>query len=204
MAMYDPGQLYVDPILTNFSVGFQDQTLYGDQIFPMVPVRTQSGKYRVFDRSNWLIFPARREPGTESNEIRGRKWSQDTFNTKEQSLQAAILDEERQELTSLGGLADPVFGGALTIQPEVDATNLITRSLLLEHELKVSTVVRDTTTYPAANVVTLAGASRWNNHTFVTAGDPYSIVSNPVGDIHTGMLAVWGAVREYPNVMIIP
>jgi hypothetical protein len=204
MAMYDPGTLYVDPILTNMSVGFQDQTLYGGQIMPFVDVRTQSGRYRVFDRSNWLIFPARREPGTEANEVRGRKWSQDTFNTKEHSLQAAILDEERQELTSLGGLADPVFGGALQIQPEVDATELVTRSLLLEHELKVSTVVRDTTTYPAANVVTLSGTSRWNNHTYVTAGVPSSVVSDPVSDIHTGMLAVWGATRRYPNTMIIP
>src|SRR5215831_5241117 len=100
MAMYDPGLLYQDPILTNFSVGFQDQALYGDRIFPPTPVNTQSGRYRVFDRSNWIIFESVREPGGVSNEISGAKWSEDTFETKERSLQVAILDEERQQLQS--------------------------------------------------------------------------------------------------------
>src|SRR5512134_2209568 len=104
--MYDPGTLYVDPILTDFSVGYEDQTLFGERIMPLTPVRTQSGKYRVFDRSSWLIYPDRREPGTVANEIRGAKWSEDTFFTKEHSLQAPVHDEEDQQLNSLGGFAN--------------------------------------------------------------------------------------------------
>src|SRR5665213_1503833 len=127
--MYDPGTLYLDPILTQLSVGFQDQTLYGMAIAPETPVRTQSGKYNVFDRSSWIIHEDRREPGTVANEIAGRKWSTDVFETKEHSLQAPILDEERQQLVSQGGLADPTFGGALQIDPEVDATNAVTMSI---------------------------------------------------------------------------
>jgi hypothetical protein len=109
--MYDPNQLYIDPILTGFSVGFQDQELIGRLIMPETPVRTKSGKYNVFDRSGWLIHEARREPGAVANEILGAKWSTDMFETREQSLQAPIFDEERQQLQSQGGLADPVFGG---------------------------------------------------------------------------------------------
>src|SRR6476659_2458496 len=106
--MYDPSALYTDPILTNLSVGFKDQSLYGAELFPITPVNTQSGRYRVFDRSDWVIFEDRREPGDVAREVRGRKWSEDTFRTSEHSLQGAVNDEENQQLNSLGGFANPV------------------------------------------------------------------------------------------------
>jgi hypothetical protein len=199
--MYDPGTLYSDPILTNFSVGYRDQALYGERIMPLTPVRTQSGRYRVFDRSNWLIFESAREPGTVANEIMGRKWSEDFFQTRERSLQAPILDEERQQLESAGGLANPVFGGALQIDPELDATALVLRSLLLDHELKVSSLVRDPAQYAASNKITLAGTSQWNDYTATLPAMP---VSNPVNDIMVGMRAVYAGTGRYPNTLVIP
>lgn len=202
--MYDPGTLYVDPILTGFSVGFKDQTLYGDQLFPITSVRTPSGRYRVFDRSDWVAFKSRREPGTVANEVKGRKWSEDTFFTHEHSLQSPVLDEEMQELYSQGGLADPVFGGALQIQPMEDATNLVTRSLLLEHEAKVASTIRNTANYPSTNKVALSGSQQWDDYTFVTGGDVYSIVSDPVGDIRAAMIAIWTLTRRYPNTLVMP
>lgn len=197
--MYDPGELYVDPILTGFSVGYQDQTLYGTRLFPITPVRTQSGKYRVFDRSNWIIFPSRREPGTVANEVRGAKWSQDTFFTKEHSLQAPVHDEENQELTSQGGLADAVFGGALQIDPERDATELVTRSILLEHEQKVANAIRNAANYPGNHVVTLAGAQQWSDYTGGTAS-----TSDPVTALRAGVMRVRLDTGRWPNTIIMP
>lgn len=197
--MYDPGLLYVDPILTGFSVGFQDQTLYGTRLFPITPVRTQSGNYRVYDRSNWIIFPSRREPGTIANEVRGGKWSLDNFQTKEHSLQAPILDEERQELFSQGGLSDPTFGGDLQIEPERDATDLVTRSLLLEHEQKVSTAMRNAANYPGNHTVTLAGAQQWSDYT-----NGVTSTSNPVSDIKNAVMRIYQDTGRWPNTMTIP
>jgi hypothetical protein len=197
--MYDPGTLYQDPILTGFSVGYKDQALYGDRIFPVSPVRTQSGRYRVFDRSNWLIFESAREPGAVANEILGAKWSEDTFYTRERSLQVPIYDEERQQLVSQGGFANATFGGALQINPEMDATELATRSILLDLESKVSTLVRDPAQYAAANKITLSGTSQWNDYTGGTAS-----TSNPVNDVMVGMRAVYAATLRYPNTMIVP
>jgi hypothetical protein len=197
--MYDPGTLYQDPILTGFSVGYKDQALYGDRIFPVSPVRTQSGRYRVFDRSNWLIFESAREPGAVANEILGAKWSEDTFYTRERSLQVPIYDEERQQLTSQGGFANATFGGALQINPEMDATELATRSILLDLEAKVSTLVRDPAQYAAANKITLSGTSQWNDYTGGTAS-----TSNPVNDIMVGMRAVYAATLRYPNTLVVP
>lgn len=197
--MYDPGTLYSDPILTNFSVGYRDQALYGERILPVTPVNTQSGRYRVFDRSNWIIFESAREPGTVANEIQGAKWSEDIFSTRERSLQAPIHDEERQQLNSQGGLANAVFGGALQIDPELDATALVTRSLLLEHELLVSGLVRNPANYGAPNKVTLAGAQQFDDYTGGVAS-----TSNPVAVIMAGMRAVYAATGRYPNVLAIP
>jgi len=198
--MYDPSALYVDPILTRLSVGFKDQSLYGTELFPVTPVNTQSGRYRIFDRSDWLIFEDRREPGTVAHEVRGRKWSEDTFFTKEHSLQAAVHDEENQQLTSQGGLADPAFGGALQVDPHADATKLVTRAILLKHELKVSTLVRDTAQYPVGNTTTLVGADQWDDYT----PNPTLPDSDPVAIILAAMRAVWSATRRYPNVLAIP
>jgi hypothetical protein len=197
--MYDATALYTDPILTNLSVGFKDQALYGAELFPITPVNTQSGIYRVFDRSDWLTFEDRREPGTVAHEIRGRKWSTDTFRTVEHSLQAPIYDEENQQLNSQGGYANPVFGGALQVDPAADATKLATRAILLKHESKVSTLIRDTAQYPAGSTVTLAGAQQWNDYTGGTGS-----TSDPVGVLLTAMRKIWSLTRRYPNVIAIP
>jgi hypothetical protein len=197
--VYDPSTLYVDPILTGFSVGYKDQQLYSEDIMPSTPVNTQSGRYRVFDRSDWLIYPDRREPGTVANEIRGRKWSEDTFKTVEHSLQAPVHDEERQELNSQGGLAKDVFGGALQIDPERDAVELVTRSLLLGHEKKVADLIRNTANYPAGNFVTLSGTSQWTDYT-----NGVSSVSDPVNDIRTARRVIFNLTGRNPNTLVIP
>jgi hypothetical protein len=202
--MYDPGLLYVDPILTNLSVGFADPTVYGEQIMPVTPVNTQSGKYNVFDRSDWLIFESRRAPGTVAHEIEGRKWSTDTFDTVEHSLQSAIKDEERQMLLSQGGLANPVFGGAIQIDPEADAVRLVTRSLLLSHESKVSALVRNPANYPGTNTIALSGTGQWDNYTYGTPGIPTTVISDPVTNILAGMRVIRTLTGRYPNTLAIP
>lgn len=202
--MYDPGTLYIDPILTNFSVGFKDQALFGEEIMPITPVRTKSGTYRVFDRSAWLYHESRRQPGAVANEIQGGKWSSDVFEVFEHSLQAPVHDEERQALTSQGGLADPVFGGALQLDPEEDATALVTRSLLLGHEAKVSGLVRNVANYPGGSTVTLAGANQWDVYTYGTAGIPLTVTSDPVKDIMTGMRTIRALTGRWPNTLAIP
>lgn len=197
--MYDPGTLYSDPILTGFSTGFMDQNLYASRLFPITPVNTKSGRYRVYDRSNWIIFPSRREPGTIANEVRGGKWAEDVFYVKEHSLQSAIHDEERQELTSQGGLANAVFGGGLQINPEQDATELVTRSILLEWELKVATVMRNAANYAANHKVTLAGAQQWSDYTGGVAS-----TSDPVGNLRTAAMRIYLDTGRWPNTMIFP
>lgn len=197
--MYDPSSLYVDPILSNFATGFRPAQYYGDRIFPITTVGTKSGQYRVFDRSNRLIFLDRREPGTVANEIVGRKWSLDTFKTIQHALQSPVLDEERRELASLGGLGNPTFGGAITIDPEQDAVELIVGSLDRGHEKKVADLARNTATYPVGNTVTLAGAQQFDDYT-----NGVTSTSNPESVIKVAVRTITAKTGFPPNLMLIP
>lgn len=205
--MYDPGSLYIDPILTQLSVGFGEQNIYGLRLAPETPVNTQSGRYRVFDRSDWLIHRSRREPGTQANRVGARKWSEDSFKTQEHSLEAEIYDEERQELQSQGGLADPVFGGALAIDPEADSTTYITRSIMLEHEKKVADTFRNVANYPASHTVTLTSGgtgTQWSNYALASAGVATSAYSDPVANLRLAMQRIFLDTGRWPNTFIIP
>jgi hypothetical protein len=194
--MYDPRGLYVDPYLTDFSVGYAEtQDYFGTRILPITSVRTQSGKYRVFDRSAWLIYEDRREPGTVANEIQGAKWSEDTFKTVEHSLQAPVYDEEDEALASLGGFNSADEGVNLDFDPEEDATETVTEAILRKHEKKAADLVRNAANYPVGHTVTLAGAQQW---------DDYSGTSAPLTDIRIAIRKIKKATGRNPNLLALP
>jgi hypothetical protein len=197
--MYDASDLYVDPYLTNFATGYRDPQYYADVLAPPTTVQTKSGKYRVFDRSNRLIFPDLRAPGTVANEVRGRKWSEDVFSTKQHSLQTFVTDEERREYASAGGLSNPAFGGGLNINVETDAVALIVGSLQRKHEKLVADTARNTATYPVGNTVTLAGSQQWDDYT-----NGVTSVSDPVSAILAGVRKITGLIGQPPNLLMLP
>lgn len=195
--MYDPGVLFIDPYLTDFATGYRDALYFADRVMPFTRVESKSGNYRVFDRSNRLIFKDRREPGTVANEIVGRKWSADSYRTVQHALQSPVFDEERRELASLGGVNSGQ--GAISINPEEDATALVVGSLQRGHEKKVADLVRNTATYPAGNTVTLAGASQFNDYTGGTAS-----TSDPETVVKTAIRTITGKTGLAPNLMVVP
>src|SRR5258706_11295366 len=98
MAVYNPtgsGNVHIDQILTQISVGWPNNGLVGEQLFPTVPVNKQSDKYFVFGREGWSIQNDVRSPGAEANEIPGIALSTDTYYAQEHSLQIPVTDEER-------------------------------------------------------------------------------------------------------------
>ncbi len=63
------GDVHVDSLLTNISVGFMQKAedFVADRVFPIVPVTKQSDRYTVYDRSFWYRSEMKeRAPGTES------------------------------------------------------------------------------------------------------------------------------------------
>jgi hypothetical protein len=185
MAVWSPtgsGGTHIDAILTNISLGFPNQGLVGEKLFPVVSVKKQSDKYYIFGREAWLPETTDyRAPGTEANEIPGYTVSQDTYYAQEHALQMAIPDEERQNV-------DNAFS------PDRDATELITSKILLAREVKMQTMVTTTANYASGLSTTLAGTTQWSDY----------VNSNPILDWRTGMRAVNAKCFMDPNIGVIP
>jgi len=194
--MYDPSGLVVDAYLTDFSTGFEPDNLVGFEVMPQVDAANPFGSFRTFDRSNRVIFPDRREPGTVANEVRGGKWSADTYKTVQRSLQAAVADEEDAYARAIGGVnGNNSTTGDLDINPEEDAAALVKSSLALKAELLISTLVRNTANYPAGHTVTLLTADQWDNYAGAT--------SNPIDIVRAAILKIQSKIGRAPNTMLM-
>src|SRR4051812_29576078 len=126
MAVYNPtggGNVHIDQVLTNISLGWPNNGLVGENLFPTGPVRKQSDKYYIFGREAWLPETSDyRAPGAEANEIPGLQLSLDTYYAREHSLQIPVTDEERENSDS-------------PLSPDRDGTELVTSKIMLGREL---------------------------------------------------------------------
>lgn len=185
MAVYTPnggGNVHIDQVLTNISIGWGNQGLVAEQLFPVVPVRKQSDKYYTFGREAWLPEAGDyRAPGTEANEIPGLTLSTDTYYAQEHSLQVAVTDEERENADS-------------PLSPDRDGTELVTSKILLGREKAMKDAVTDSTQYATDMTVTLSGTAQWSDYAN----------SNPIGDMKAGRRAMHANMFQEPNTAIIP
>jgi hypothetical protein len=187
MAVYSPtgsGNVHTDQVLTNISLGWQNNDLVAEQLFPVVKVRKQSDKYYTFGREAWLPESGDfRAPGTEANEIPGIQVSLDTYYAQEHALQIPVTDEERENADS-------------PLSPDRDGTELVTNKILLGRELAMKTLVTDASQYATSMTVTLTGGQQWNSANYAT--------SDPILDVKAGKRAMHALLFREPNVAVIP
>jgi hypothetical protein len=186
MAVYDPrggGNVHIDVVLTNISVGFPNAGFVGPALFPQVQVRKQSDKYYVFGREGWSIEPGGdyRAPGTVANEIPGIAVSLDTYFAQEHSLQIPVTDEERENADA-------------PLSPDRDGTELVTSKIWLGRELLMQAMATTAANYASGYSTTLSGTAQWNDYTN----------SNPIGDIRAGFRKIHSGLFMEPNTAIIP
>lgn len=188
--MLDQWQLHdVDPILSDFSTGWTAKDLVGKRVAPETRTTSLAGRYMVFDRSDWLIYPDLRAMGTVANEVMGAKWSTDTYSVREHSLQTPVFDEEREELGGAGSF--PV-----DFSLDQQAVETPTRSINLGHEKVVADAYRLAANYPGANTATLVLADQWDN--YASAG------SDPVGDVEAALRQVYLSSGRAANTIVMP
>lgn len=184
MAVYNPtgsSNVHIDEVLTQISVGYPNNGLVGDVLFPTVTVNKQSDKYYIFGREQWLPEDDERAPGTVANEIIGYQVSLDTYYAREHSLQIPVTDEERENVDQ-------------PLSPDRDATELVTGKILLGRERAIQTIATTTGNYTAGLSTTLSGTSQWSDYAN----------SNPIGDLRTGKAAIHAQIFTEPNTLIIP
>ena len=184
MAVYAPtgaGNVHIDKALTQISIGWPNNGLVGENLFPSVPVQKQSDKYYLFGREQWLPVPDLRAPGTEANEIPGYRVSVDTYFCQEHALQIPVTDEERLNADS-------------PMSPDRDGTELVTSKIMLGREVAIKNMATTAANYGSGLSTTLSGTDQWNDY----------VNSDPIGDMRAAKSAVHARIFMEPNTVILP
>lgn len=188
-AQPDFTQVHSDQVLTNLAVAYLPdlrEELVASQIFPIVPVRKASDKYKRYDKEDFNKAQARkRAPGTESFGS-GYRVSESTYSCDVWSFHKDVDDWTRAN-------ADE------PIDPDRDATELVTRALLLTRELEWTNAFfrPGVWTGQADQTGVDAGPGtnqflRWND-----AG------SDPIADIRRARLAIKRSTGFRPNTLVL-
>lgn len=186
--VYSPtgsGNIHFDQILSNISLGYdQVGEFISEQIAKVVTVKKQTDKYYVHGRESWVPEGSDyRAPGTVANEIPGIEVALDTYYAQEHALQTPVTDEERQN-------ADSPFN------PDSDATELVTRKILMGRELAVQKLVSNIANYASGLSKALTAATQWDNYASAT--------SDPIAEIRNAKLRVHNRSYVDFNTAVIP
>jgi hypothetical protein len=147
-ALPNVAQAKIDVALSQFSLGYRNNALVGELLFPRVSVARQSDKYYKFGREVQILAAGTlRAAGAAAQRV-DLTVSTDSYFCDDHALSAVIPDEERSNY----------MAGDI----EQDKTKLLTANLLLDEEKEIADFAADTTNYAAGNSVTLAGASQWS------------------------------------------
>jgi len=169
--------VHVDRPLTNLSVAYMQSAagFISDKVFPPVPVMKKSDSYFTYAKDDWFRIDAKeRAPSTESAGG-GYELSTETYVCKRYSFHKDVDDELRAN-------ADQ------PINPDRDATEYITRQLMLKRE-KLWTEKYFTTSVWGADVTpgTLWSASG----------------SDPIGDVDAQKDSIESVTGFRPNVLVV-
>lgn len=182
-----PGEVHVNTPLTNISINYlQNATSFiAGRVFPVVPVMKQSDRYYTYDRGYFNRDEMEvRGPGAESA---GTGYSVDntpTYYCPVRALHHDIADDVRAN-------ADPA------VDPDLDATNLLTQKGLINREVNF--------------VTSFFSASVWTNDYDGVAGTPGTgeykqwddADSSPIEDIRGAGTTVQESTGFRPNKLVI-
>lgn len=170
-----PRDTYVNPLLTNISVAYKNDSLIADLLFPVVTVDKETGVYFVSDREN-LRAPAdaRRAEFGRANRVQNTL-SQAAYALEEKTLETGISDRVMRQYS------DP-------FNPKSNATNLVSDKLLLDKEKDLQTTLLAAAS--GSNTIDLDGA--WT-----------TITTDIVGQVRTGKNFIQKNTGKKANTILI-
>lgn len=120
--MPSPRSTFVNPLLTDVSVGYKNNNLIADQIFPTVTVDKETGIYFVGDKEHMRApADARRGELSRANRV-SNLLTEATYELTERSLETPITDRVMKNYQN-------------PFDPKKNATNLVTGKLMLDNEI---------------------------------------------------------------------
>ena len=181
-----PGDVHVNRPLTNISIAFLQEAsgFVADQVFPNIPVQSQSDLYFRYDRGMFNRDQMeRRAPGTEADTV-GFTVDTDNYKADVWSLAHDIPDQRRANADS-------------PLQPDREATELLTHQALIRRDAEwvsnyFQSGVWTTTREGVAAAPTGTQFLRWDE-----AG------STPIEDVEAAKITIAESTGFEPNVMVV-
>lgn len=126
MAMQpETGDLHIDTLLTNISIGYQNLNYIADQVFPIVQVQKRSDLIPAYDQSPWFRDEAKiRAPKTKSHRG-GFTVGHDNYFCNRYSFGYEIADETRDNADNQWNL-------------DRDAANFVTDKIYMSREIAIA------------------------------------------------------------------
>lgn len=121
----------VDPVLSNVSVKCSNETFIADQIFPVLKVAKQTGKYYIYDKSNLRVDKTARAAGSAANEIDYSMSLSGVFTCDDHALKGFVADEVQDQAEA-------------ALNPLVDETEVTTEKLMLDREKNAAAIAMAT------------------------------------------------------------
>ena len=181
-----PGDVHVNRPLTNISIAFLQEAsgFVADQVFPNIPVQSQSDLYFLYDRGMFNRDQMeKRAPGTEADTV-GFTTSTDNYRADVWSLAHDIPDQRRANADS-------------PLQPDREATELLTHQALIRRDAEwvsnyFGSGIWTTTREGVASGPTGTQFLRWDE-----AG------STPIEDVEDAKITIAESTGFEPNIMVI-
>jgi hypothetical protein len=171
----------IDPILTGYIRGYENNDLVGKYLFPEVPVPAAGGQILQFGKEAFILYATQRAPGgnTARMEI---GYLGLPYACENHALEAKVPDELSRDAQQVPG-----------IDLQQNSVGAVWDSMLLKLEYQQSQVARNPGNYGINNKMALSGAAQWSATT-----------STPRSDVQAARMAIRAQTGKYPNVMVLP
>ncbi len=168
----------IDPVLSNISIAYKNEDYIAEQVLPVIPTTTRTGKYFKYDTSKFRREQSLRAMGAPAKEVDYGVAISTPFVVLDHALKELVPDELKEQAPS-------------PLSPEIDATENVTEKLLIEKEYDLADYMKSTANL--TNNTTLSGTSQWSDYAN----------SDPVKDIKTGKKTVHSKIFKEPNTLIL-
>lgn len=170
--------------LANVSVQFRNKDYIADRVFPVLDGADPKAKITVYQKGAWFRDEAGiRAAGTRAKRG-GYPLTSMSIATKEYAFAKEVTDEDRRFANAKG---------APVVQPEQDAIEYATDKVDLKKEIRVASLIKDTT-WVDANADGEDAAGLWS---------PKGATNTFLADIVTGRKAIQGASGLDPNTLVV-
>lgn len=170
--------LFVSPLIKNASLAYRNEDYICEKVFPIIPVKKETGKIASYSMDNLRVVEALRSIGSQTNEVGHTVTIGDHYVLAERALKELVPDEHVDQADT-------------PIRPKIDAVENLTDRIMVIKEKLLGDVLSSTAT--VTQNTTLSGTSQWSDYAN----------SDPIGDVKTGANEIRKSTGKKPNTLIL-